>query len=871
MQFTLNGQNRDYRGDPNRSLLNYLRNEEGIISPKDGCSGQGACGCCSVLLTDQKGTRSVLSCTTQMKRVEGLLVTTAEGMEKKIQEAFSRAFVKKGGIQCGFCTPGIVMQAASLLRKNLEPTREEVIKAINVNLCRCTGYVKIVDSILLAAESIRENKVIEIEKEKTSVGDAHPKYETLNAVLGQRPFVCDLKAPGMKFGALKFSDYPRAKVLEIDFKAAEKLAGVIRVFTAQDIPGERIIGLITEDWPVMVKIGEETRYIGDVLAGVVADSEETARRAVALIKVNYEILEPVTDPNEALKSSAPKIHPANAHGNILGESEVKRGDLDKAIKESAYVVKGFYKSQRIEHAFMEPECCFVKSWIKDGKKGIEVFSQGQGVYEDRKQIAKILGLPQEQVKVVQVQNGGGFGGKEDMTVQGHAALFAYKLGVPVRVALTRDESINMHPKRHPMEMDYTLGCDKNGKFTFLKANIVGDTGAYASVGAKVLERAAGHCASAYVVPNLDVKAVAVYTNNIPNGAMRGFGVNQAAFAMESCIEELCKKGGFDPWKCRHDNAVRDGQMISTGQIVQGAGVVAALEALEPEYQKAKNAGKSIGLAVGIKNTGIGNGMADIGRAKIVIKSEHEIEVQHGWTEMGQGVHTMAVQSFCEETGIDPRMVKVKVETPDEVVTGMTTSSRGTSLVGHAIIRACKELKEDLKKRKLAELIGKSYFGEWICDWTTKPGYEKEGEKVVTHYSYGYAAQMVVLDEKGKIEKIVAAHDAGKIMNKTLFEGQIEGAIHMGLGYGITEELVLEKGRPVTTKLGKLGILRAKEMPHVEVKGVEVNDPHGPFGAKGVGEIGLVPTAAAVACALYRYDGIKRYELPLKEKRLLKVE
>jgi CO/xanthine dehydrogenase Mo-binding subunit len=470
-------------------------------------------------------------------------------------------------------------------------------------------------------------------------------------------------------------------------------------------------------------------------------------------------------------------------------------------------------------------------------------------------------LAQEAVRVVLVPNGGGFGGKEDLSVQGHAALFAYLLQLPVKVRLTRDESIIMHPKRHPIWMEYTIGCTQEGKLTFCKGRFIGDTGAYASVGMKVLERSAGHATGAYYFPVTDIVSTAVYTNNLPCGAMRGFGVNQTAFALESCIDDLCEQGGFDRWQFRYDNALDDGNMTATGQVIEsGAGVKATLLAVKDEFYQAKYAG----IACGIKNTGIGNGMPDSSKVRITIEAADRVVIDHGWTEMGQGVHTMAVQVLCNETGLKPELIKVRVDTSAEQATGMTTASRATSLVGNAIIAAAAPLKKDLENYSLADLVGKSYDGEWVVNWTTKPG--APVEKVYTHYSYSYATQLVILDEEGYIEKIIAAHDAGKIFNPTLFEGQLEGSIHMGLGYAISEDLPLEKGRPKSTKLRDCGILRAWEMPEMQVIGVEVPDPYGPYGAKGVGEIGLVPTAGAVANALYQYDKIRRYSLPMQVKK-----
>lgn len=847
MKFWLNGQEKEFDGDPELPLLTYLRDMEGITSPKDGCAPQAACGCCAV---DLDG-KAVLSCVIKMGKVSGGQVITTEGLGEYRQSVFANAFVEKGGVQCGFCIPGIVMQSNALINKNPEPTRADIEKSLTPHLCRCTGYKKIVDAVEYAAEAIRKEEEIPTPKSNGRIGERQPKYQAQKLVLGQHDYVDDIKMEGMVFGAVKFSDHPRAKVLTIDTSVAKDVPGVIRVFTADDVPGDRHIGLIKQDWPLMVAAGETTRYVGDVLALVVAESDAIAREAVPLIQVAYEVFEPVTDMHKAMQPDAPQIHET---GNILSTTVTSRGDVDASRTTSAYTAKGVFQTQVIEHGFMEPECAIAYP-VPDG---MEVLSQGQGIYEDRVQVAKLLGKDLKQVRVIMVPNGGGFGGKEDLTVQGHAAVAAHHLGIPVKVRLTRDESIIMHPKRHPIWMEYEVGCDAAGMLTFVKVQFVGDTGAYASVGMKVLERSAGHATGAYNFPVTDVQATAVYTNNIPNGAMRGFGVNQAIFGLESLLDELCERGNFDRWQFRYDNALQDGHMTATGQIIEGgAGVRETLLAVKDEFYKAKYAG----IACGIKNTGIGNGMPDASQAKITIAAPDKIIVDHGWTEMGQGVNTIAIQTVCQETGLDPFKIEVRIDTQAETEAGMTTASRATSLVGNALIDACRTLKEDLQTHDLADLVGREYTGEWVVDWTTKPG--APTEKVYTHYSYSYATQLVTLFDDGTIEKITAAHDAGKIFNPTLFEGQLEGSIHMGLGYAISEELVLENGRPKSTRLRQCGILRAKEMPAMEVIGVEVPDPYGPYGAKGVGEIGLVPTAGAVANALYQYDGIRRTTLPMK--------
>ncbi len=847
MEFKLNGSTINYEGDPEVSLMTYLRDVEDIISPKDGCAPEGVCGCCSVLLDGNV----LKSCIAPMRRIAGKEVITMEGLDSDKKETVINAFAIEGGLQCGFCTPGIIMKVWPLLNQGFV-TEKEINKALNSNLCRCTGYKKVTKSCLSAAQALRNNTKIVLPQSSGKVGESLPKYDSLRLATGEAPYVADLKFEGMVHGALKFSEHPRAKVLKIDYGAAEKLAGVLRIFTAEDIPGERFTGLIVQDWPMMVKVGEITRYVGDVLAGVVAETEKIAREAVALIEVEYEVLTPVTDPFEALSAKSPQIH---ENGNLLSTTEIERGDAIQAEKESAFVSKGTYKTQRIEHAFLEIECCVALPL----EEGVKVFSQSQGVYEDRNSIRKILGLPEEKVVVVLMPNGGGFGGKEDISVQGHAALFAHLLQVPVRVALTRPESLCMHPKRHPMVMEMSLGCDKNGKLTFVKADIIGDTGAYASVGMKVLERAAGHATGAYTIPVVKLRSRAVYTNNVPCGAMRGFGVNQINFAIESCVDELCVKGGFDRWQIRYDNALQPGDRTSTGQkITSGIGIQKTLLAVKEQFQNAKYAG----IACGMKNTGIGNGVQDESIVRVVIDSPTEITIHHGWTEMGQGVFTMAVQFLCEATSVNPNFISVKVDTSKDAPCGMTTASRGTSLIGNSVLDAGKKLKADLETHSLAELVGREYVGEWVCDWTT--AVEADVDEPQTHYSYSYATQVVTLDDSGKVETVYAAHDAGRIVNPILFEGQLEGSVHMGLGYALSEKFEMEEGRPVHTRLGKLGMIRATDTPKIEVIGIEEPDEFGPCGAKGVGEIGLVPTASAVASAFFQFSGERQYELPLKK-------
>jgi xanthine dehydrogenase molybdenum-binding subunit len=434
----------------------------------------------------------------------------------------------------------------------------------------------------------------------------------------------------------------------------------------------------------------------------------------------------------------------------------------------------------------------------------------------------------------------------------------------VRLTLSREESIRMHPKRHPITMHYTAGCDAEGRLTAVRARMIGDSGAYASVGGKVLERAAGHACGPYRVPAVDVEALAVYTNNPPCGAMRGFGANQAHFAIEGCLDLLAGATGLDRWEIRWRNALDVGDVFCTGQVLEkSVGIRKTLLAVKPHYDRAREEGRAVGIACGVKNSGIGNGVSEWGKARLVVETDGTVSLYNGYTEMGQGLLTVLTQFAVEATGLPARVFRPKVDTTFALGCGQTTGSRATLFGGRAVLSAARKLREDLDAGlTLGQLAGRIYAADIVVDDTTALG--AEAPRIKTHTTFGYATQVVVLDAKGRVERVIAAHDVGRVVNPALCEGQIEGSVHMGLGYALTEELVCEQGMPITFKLRDLGVLRARDMPAVEVIFIEEPEPEGPMGAKGVGEIGLVPTAAAVAGALEAFDGTRRYRLPMKE-------
>jgi xanthine dehydrogenase molybdenum-binding subunit len=854
IEFDLNGSPQRLETRDDEWFLETLRERCGITSPKDGCSPQGQCGTCVVLVDGHPKT----ACAMRARIAHGKHIVTLDGLPAAERQQIADCFAATAGLQCGFCIPGIALRAKSITDHDPAPTREAIAHALDGHLCRCTGYVKIIDAIELLAAAKR-GEPIPPACTDGRVGQPLARVGAAQTALGDRPFVGDLTRPAMLHGALVLSPHPRARVQRIDTTRARALPGVHTIATAADVPGERWYGLLLNDWPGFVAEGEEVRCVGDVLAAVAAVDRHTAREAAALVDVRYDVLPPVLDPWRALEADAPRVNPQ--HENLLERSVVRRGDADAALAASAHVVSGTWATQRIEHLFLEPESALAEP-MADGT--LRLYTQGQGIFEDRRQVARFLGIPAERIYVELLPNGGAFGGKEDMSVQAQTALLAQMTGRPVKLTLSREESIRLHPKRHALTMDYTVGCDADGRLTAVRARIIGDSGAYASVGGKVLERAAGHSCGAYHVPNVDVDSQAVYTNNPPCGAMRGFGANQVHFALEACMDLLAKKAGLDRWEIRWRNALSVGDTFTTGQVLEkSVGIRKTLEAIKPHYDAALRSGRAVGIACGVKNSGIGNGVEEWGKARLVVEADGSVSLYNGYTEMGQGLLTVLVQFAVEATGLPAAVFVPKVNSTFDLQCGQTTGSRGTLFSGRAVLAAAAHLRADLDAgHSLADLAGRVYAGDIVVRDTTALG--AKVAKIKTHTTFGYATQLVILDAAGRVERVVAAHDAGRVVNPALASGQVEGAVHMGLGYALTEELRCENGMPVTFKMKEIGVLRAHDMPRVDVILVEEPEPEGPMGAKGIGEIGLVPTAAAVAGALEAFDGIRRMTLPMKD-------
>ena len=877
--FTLNGQT--VQAEKNQKLIRFLRDELRLTSVKDGCS-EGACGTCHVLI-DGKATKA---CVPSTDKLEGKTILTVEGLSDWEKDVYTYAFGKAGAVQCGFCIPGMVISAKGLLDVNPDPTREEAAFAIRNNICRCTGYVKIIDGILLAAEILRNGKLPEEEKTGYGVGERAVRVDVAEKVQGYGKYPDDLYVDGMLYASAVRSKYPRARVLAIHKEKAEALPGVVGVYTAEDIPGEIKVGHLQQDWDAMIPVGRITHYLGDAICLVAAETKEALEQAKALVEIDYEPLKPVFSPTYASQPFAPLVHES---GNLLCEKHVSRGNADQAIRDADYVLMYHYETPYTEHAFLEPECAVAYP----DEDGLTILSTDQGAYDTAREVSRLLGLPKEKIHVTNMLVGGGFGGKEDMTVQHHAALVAYLTGRPVKVKLSRKESMLVHPKRHPMKVTITMGCNRDGLIQGVKAEVVADTGAYASLGGPVLERACTHAAGPYHYENFEITGKAYYTNNPPAGAFRGFGVTQTCYAMEMTLTKMAHELGISPWEIRYRNAIRPGQTLPNGQIAPpSTGLVETLEAVKDICEQNKN----VGIACAMKNAGVGVGIPDTGRCIVAVK-DGKLHIRSGASCIGQGLGTVLTQIVCTMLHCEREDVVYEaantVNAPDS---GTTSGSRQTLVTGEACRRACQKLlaaagadvrvsdysgiahrqgMESLPGGNSSGTVGTELPEGASVDWRALEGQEFYGEYLaktdplgaqdvanpVSHVAYGYATHVCVLNDDGTIREIDAAHFVGKAINPLSCEGQIEGGVTMALGFTLTEHYPLYDCIP-SARFGTLGLFRADQVPPIHSILVEKEGQDMAFGAIGIGEITTIPTAPAVAGAYFALDGEMRTSLPL---------
>ena len=842
--FRINVNSKHTETNENKSLLRYLRDDLRITSAKDGCS-EGACGTCTILFDGE----AVKACTLTTKMADGHSIVTVEGLTEWEKRVYDYAFGKAGAVQCGFCIPGMVMAAKGLLDKVPDPSEEEIRFAIRNNICRCTGYVKIVEAINLAARIFREGG-LEEEKEEWKIGARVKRPDVREKVLGYGKYPDDLYVDGMLHAVALRSKYPRAKLLSLDKEEALKEEGVVAIFTAQDIPGKKTVGHIVKDWEAMIGIGETTRFLGDPVALVVADTRDHADRAKDKIKVEYEVLPFISSIDEAKKEGAVLVHP-EYKGNIAQERHISRGDAEKAIAESDFTYTAVFSTPHTEHAFLEPECAL----SIPTEEGVRIYSTDQGVYDTQHETAPMLGLPYDKVEVFNCLVGGGFGGKEDVTVQHLSALAAFLLKKPVKMKLSRSESLLFHPKRHPMREKITIGVDKKGRIKGVMAEVEADTGAYQSLCGPVLERACTHASGPYNYQNFKIDGYAYYTNNPPSGAFRGFGVTQTCFGLESSLDRLAEMVGISGWEIRYINAIKPGDELPNGQIADSStGLKETLEAVKSDYYN----NEIVGIACAMKNAGVGVGLPDYGRVTLKVE-DSKVIIKCAGSCIGQGLWSVLKQIVADVSGIDGDDIIVEKANTFAPDSGTTSGSRHTTITGEAARRASLLIKKELEGKTLKDLEGEEYYAEYLGK-TDKLG--SPLPHPVSHVAYGYATQLCVLNkESGKIEKMIAAHDVGRAINPLSLEGQIEGGVVMGMGYALRERYRLDKCKPME-KYGSLGLFRADELPPIEAKVIEKEGLDVASGAIGVGEITCIPTAPAIANAYRKLDGIERNSLPL---------
>ena len=846
-RFVVNG--REVVTEEDKPLLRYLRDDLKCKSVKDGCS-EGACGTCTIII-DGKAMRS---CILSTKKAVGKNIVTVEGLSLAEKEAYVYAFGRAGSVQCGFCIPGMVMSAKALIDENPNPTEEDIKKAIRGNICRCTGYKKIIEGIALAAKVLRGEEKIQSDLEageEFGVGQSAFRVDVREKVLGTGEYTDDIEMENMAYGAAVRTEYPRAKILKINTEAAESLPGVLCILKAEDVPNNKV-GHIQQDWDVMIAEGDITRCMGDALCLICAETPSILEAAKKLVRVEYEVLEPVRSISEAKAENAPKVH---ANGNLCQQRHVSRGDAKTAIANAKYVVTDSFSTPFTEHAFMEPECAVAFPY----KDGVKVYTSDQGAYDTRKEISIMMGWDPSRIVVENKLVGGGFGGKEDVSVQHIAVLMALKANRPVKVKFSRQESINFHPKRHAMEGTFTLACDENGIFQGLDCEINFDTGAYASLCGPVLERACTHSVGPYTYQNTEIVGYGYYTNNPPAGAFRGFGVCQSEYALEMLIDRLAEMVGISPWEIRFRNAIEPGKVLPNGQIADSSTALKeTLLAVKDVFDA--HPGR-VGIACALKNSGVGVGLPDKGRARAEVV-DGKLRVYTAASDIGQGCRTVFMQMLQSETGLSVEKLYIsKGSTEDSPDSGTTSGSRQTLITGEAVRGLAVEVKKDLDAvgGKLEDLNGKEYFYEFF-DPTDKLGADLPNPK--SHVAYAFATNVVLLDDEGKVTDVYAAHDSGKVVNPVSIQGQIEGGVLMGMCYALTEDFPLKDCVP-TAKLGTLGLLRANQIPNIHAIYVEKDTPL-PFahGAKGIGEIASIPIAPAIANAYYAFDHEFRTKLPL---------
>lgn len=906
IKFILNGAEIIAAVQPGTTLLRYLRDELKLTGAKNGCS-TNHCGACMVLI-DGTPTKS---CLLKMTRIEGKTVETVEGLNTHGQlHPIQAAYLVSGAVQCGFCTPGLIMSTKALLSKYPNPTEQQIREGLKENICRCTGYVKIIEAVKIAARWLQHPEDIDLQIKGTGLGRSALDHDGVDKVKGCLRYADDLYLPGMLYGKILWSQFPYARVLSINKTAALDSPGVRAVLTAEDVPGHNGMGSLIPDQPVLCK--DRVRFVGDALAVVFADSIPAAEQALKLIQVEYQELPGVFSPQEGLESHAPQLY---EKGNISKHLIHEEGDIELGFREAAIIVSGQFETPFVEHAYLEPECGV---GLVDQDGILTLYAPTQFPFEMRKQLSTVLALPEDKIRIIATPLGGGFGSKLDNTVEGLTALGAYHLKVPVKITLTREESLKLSTKRHAYWLDYRVGLDHEGRLVAVDAKLLSDAGPYTALSPRVIDQACIFSCGPYRVANLRVEGWAVHTNNANGSAFRGFGINQAAVAIESLLDEGARKLGLDPFAIRMINALEVGDRTISGEILKvsvatKATIEAAQRALEEELPKllaGVEPGKlmGVGVASGFKNVGAGKGKVDDAGAIFILQPNGRIQLRASAVDMGQGIRTTCVQIAAQVLGLEEE--NIDIITADTALTlrhGGAVGERQTLISGKAVELAALEFKArlltqaaqyknvhqwdlDLSGRSVVTLDGRSLItlqelaahlsatGEslevsyYYVAPKTYALADKEARLTVppeeyrNYPAYAYTTQVAVVEvdeSTGTVEvkKIIAAHDCGRAINPQKIEGQIEGSCSQGMGYALSEAYILEKGIPLTRTLKQLKIPTIMETPEIRSIIIEDPEPNGPFGAKGISEVATVPITPAILNAIYDASGVRIYHLP----------
>jgi selenium-dependent xanthine dehydrogenase len=920
-EITLTVNNKEYTFPvkPGEMLATLLRQRLRLTGTKIGCD-EAECGACTVLVDGEP----IMSCIYPAERADGKTILTIEGLAEQVYEVIKlhplqEAFVQHGAVQCGFCIPGQIMTAYALLKRNPNPTSDEIRYALKDTLCRCAGYPSIENAILAAAHTLRTGEPLPAPKVPDSihshavVGLTHIRPDAIEKVTGKAIFTDDLMFDDMLYACAKRALVPHAILKSLDISKAQRLEGVAAVLTAEDIPGEHTHGLVIFDWPAIVGIGERIRYVGDTIAIVAAETPEIVEQAVDLIEAEFELLPVISNPVQALQDDQPQLH---ENGNLLKHIKVRKGNMDAGFENADVIIEHTYHTQIADHAFMEPECSIAVP-RPDGR--MEIYVGSQIPYQDRSQVARVLGWDENRVRIVGQKVGGGFGGKEDIAGQIHSALLANETQRPVKLLFNRHESLMVHPKRHATQIRIKLGAKSDGRIIAILTELFGDTGAYASLGEKVMTRATTHSAGPYDVENVRADCYAMYTNNPPAGAFRGFGVTQSAFAIENTIDMLAEKLNIDPVELRRMNALHVGSITNTGQVLtESVGLVECIDRVEKEMltRNAKpfepvvdpdnpHLVRSWGFAVAYKNTGLGGGAPDISNADIEMFEDGTFEIRSSAAELGQGLVTVMQLVVSEELGVPPQQVRVLVMDTDLTPNGgPTTASRQTYLTGNASRYAAIALRNSISaylaeqfdidpgliqfKDGFVHLRSKKIsFGE-IASEMKRMGqmpralYEYEAPKTQPlgtggdmHFAYSFAAQAAevevnTLTGEVKVLNVITANDVGMAVNPLGLQGQVEGGVMMGLGYCLTEEFIVKDGYVVTDYLARYRMPGIMLTPKITAIIVEHPAAEGPYGAKGVGEICSIPTAPAITNAIYNAVGVRFDRIPVDQEVIAKA-